>query len=90
MSTTKDNSQDNLSPTQSRRPTMLGYTVRPIGDGKTSVWSKVAAAWAHKDGRGYEVRLDALPVDGRMVFRTPKEDDRDAGDVIDREPSGLG
>mmetsp|Transcript_23630 Transcript_23630/g.41951 ORF Transcript_23630/g.41951 Transcript_23630/m.41951 type:complete len:86 (-) Transcript_23630:37-294(-) len=83
------NEQDNrLSPT--RKPSLLGYSVRPIGDGKRSSWSKIAAAWAHKDGEGFEVRFDALPVDGRMVFRTPKDDDRDTGDVIEREPSGLG
>lgn len=53
---------------------MLGYTVTPIGDGKKTIWSKVAAAWAHKDGEGYEVRMDALPVDGRLVLRRAKEE----------------
>lgn len=70
-----------------KRPFMLAYTVKPIDDGKNSVWSKIGAAWAHKDGEGYEVRMDALPVDGRVVLRTVK--DRDAtqsGEVLDRSP----
>jgi hypothetical protein len=57
---------------------MAGYSLRPIGDGKRSSWSKFAAVWAHKDEEGFEVRFDALPVDNRMVFRTPKADDGDA------------
>lgn len=85
------NEQDNrLSPT--RKPSLLGYSVRPIGDGKRSSWSKIAAAWAHKDGEGFEVRFDALPVDGRMVLRAPKEGgqpDASDGEVIDRRPDGL-
>ena len=70
-----------------KRPFMLAYTVKPIDDGKTSVWSKIGAAWAHKDGEGYEVRMDALPVDGRVVLRTLKDRDVDpSGDVVDRSP----
>lgn len=71
-----------------KKPFMLAYTVKPIDDGRNAVWSKIGAAWAHKDGQGYEVRMDALPLDGRVVLRTIRERDEDAsGEVIDREPS---
>ncbi|WP_174843507.1 hypothetical protein [Thalassococcus sp. S3] len=80
---------DRHSQNQTRKPYMLGYAVRPIGDGTKSHWSKVAAAWAHKDGQGYEVRMDAMPVDGRLVLRTVPEEHPDTGEIIERTPDGL-
>lgn len=38
-------------------------------------WLRIGAAWAHKDGHGFNVTLDALPVNGRIVLREPKADD---------------
>lgn len=72
------------------RPVMHGYAVRPIGEGRKSSWSKIAAAWAHKDGRGFEVRMDAMPVDGRLVLRAVPEEDAQEADVIETAPKGLG
>jgi hypothetical protein len=34
-----------------------------------------SAAWAHKDGHGFNVTLDALPVNGRIVLREPKAEE---------------
>ena len=70
-----------------KRPFMLANTVKPIEDGRNSLWSKIGAAWAHKDGQGYEVRVDAVPVDGRIVLRTVKDRQGDqTGEVLDRNP----
>lgn len=70
-----------------KRPFMLAYTVKPIDEGRNSVWSKVGAAWAHKDGQGYEIRMDAVPVDGRIVLRTVKDaEDQQTGEVMERSP----
>lgn len=82
------NEQKHTNPSTNNKPFMLGYTVTPIGDGKRSAWSKIAAAWAHKDGEGYEVRMDALPVDGRLVLRTVKDDQHDGNDVVADDPVG--
>ena len=71
---------------------MLGCSIHPIGHGKRSSWGKIAAAWAHKDGDGFEVRLDVLLVEGRIVFRAPDGDDQpetSGGAIIDRRPDGL-
>ncbi|WP_299867624.1 hypothetical protein [uncultured Roseobacter sp.] len=87
MSTTEKNNE-HIEPTRARRPDMIGYSVRQIGDGKKSSWSRVAAAWAHKDGQGFEVRMDAVPVDGRLVLREPSDDRQAEGDVIERSPAG--
>ena len=73
-----------------RKPALYGYTVRPIGNGTKSNWSKIAAAWAHKDGEGYDIQFDALPVDGRLVLRTVKDDQQPDNEVVDRSPGGMG
>ena len=82
------NEQRPSSSSATNKPFMLGYTVTPIGDGQKSVWSKIAAAWAHKDGEGYEVRMDALPVDGRLVLRTVKDDQQPDNEVVARSMDG--
>ena len=70
-----------------KRLFMLAYTVKPIEDGRKSIWSKIGAAWSHKDGQGYEVRMDALPVDGRIVLRTIKDSDQDqTGELFEQTP----
>ena len=70
-----------------KRPFMLAYTVKPIEEGRKSIWSKIGAAWSHKDGQGYEVRMDALPVDGRIVLRTIKDSDQDqTGELFEQTP----
>ena len=39
------------------------------GEAKKAKWTKVGAAWSHKDGEGLNVQLDALPVGGRLSIR---------------------
>ena len=55
-----------------KRPSHLAYQVNEGQDGK-SYFNKVGAAFAHKDGQGFNVVLDAMPVDGRLTLRTPQE-----------------
>ena len=31
--------------------------------------TQIGSAWTHKDGKGFDVLLQALPVDGRIVLR---------------------
>lgn len=71
------------------KPFMLGYVVRPFKIGKSASWSRIGVAWAHKDDQGYDVCLDAFPVDGRLVLRTVQEDDLGDGEAIGPAPSDL-
>jgi len=34
-----------------------------------SFWNKVGAAWKHRDGNGYTIQLDVVPINGRIVLR---------------------
>lgn len=43
------------------------------GDGDDAFWTKIGAAWPHDDKKGFNVQLTALPVNGRIALRVPKE-----------------
>jgi hypothetical protein len=41
-------------------------------DGKTQkCWTKIGAAFPHKEGLGFSIELKAFPVDGRLVVLPP-------------------
>ena len=50
-----------------RRPTHRLYRVN--GDGKAAIWTPIGAAWPNKDGKGFNIQLDAVPLDGRVTLR---------------------
>jgi hypothetical protein len=54
------------------KPSHTAYTVQDFKKSTgepDSTWLKIGAAWLHKDGKGFDVKLEALPVDGRVVIR---------------------
>ena len=53
----------------STKPTHYAYTVREGNEADQSYWTKIGAAFSHKDGKGFSLVLDALPVDGRLTLR---------------------
>jgi hypothetical protein len=58
----------NLQPVPAgRKPTHRLYRV--IGDGKTAIWTPIGAAWPNKDGLGFNLQCDAVPLQGRLVLR---------------------
>lgn len=76
------------------KPTHTAYTVRDFTRSETgevdAEWSKIGAAWLHRDGKGFDAVLEAVPVNGRIVFRlnTPKPKKATAGDATAAEPKG--
>lgn len=56
------------------KPTLIAYSVKDgRGEEAKAIWTRIGAAWAHENGPGYSIRLDALPVDGRLVLVAPAE-----------------
>lgn len=51
------------------------------GEGDKAFWTKIGAAWSHQDGKGFNIQLSCLPLNGRLVLRDPKvaEADEEAG-----------
>lgn len=43
------------------------------GEGDDAFWTRVGSAWPHKDGKGFNITLSALPVNGRVVLREPND-----------------
>ena len=45
-----------------------------------SHWTEIGAAWSHQDGKGFNVKLDYLPLNGaEIVIREPKAKDVEGG-----------
>ena len=64
----------------SNGPSHIAFSVREGEEGK-AYFNRIGSAFPHKDGQGFNVMLDATPVDGRVTLRTPKErlDDMNEG-----------
>ena len=65
--------------TTSKRPPFTAYSVRDYQKNgqKESDWTRIGVAWQHKDGDGFDIILEALPVSGRVAVRKnkPKQPD---------------
>ena len=57
---------------EGKRPTQLAYTIRKDGEGKGH-FNRIGAVFPHKDGKGSDVVLDAVPVNGRLTLRNLEE-----------------
>ncbi len=53
------------------KPTHIAYTVREyeLEGKKKGDWLQVGVAFGHKDGKGFDLRLEATPVNGRITLR---------------------
>lgn len=60
---------------QPMKPSFSVFTVEDRGEDNDPFWLKIGAAFEHKDGKGYNLTLQALPTDGRLVLREYKEPD---------------
>jgi hypothetical protein len=56
----------------SKAPTHTAFHVRETKDGK-GFWTRIGSAWAHKDGKGFNIQLDVMPLDGTIKLRVPEE-----------------
>ena len=57
------------------QPVFKAFTTREYGEGadKKTFWVQIGSVFAHKSGKGFDVILDALPVNGRIVLLEPKD-----------------
>lgn len=49
------------------------------GEGKTARFVRIGAAWTAKNGEGFNLQLDALPMNGSILLRPRKANDGDNG-----------
>ncbi len=55
-----------------QQPQYRAYTVHKR-EGADDFWLAIGAAFAHADGDGFNVVLQALPIDGKIVLRPLKQ-----------------
>ncbi len=56
----------------SKAPTHVAYHVRDR-DGKKSFWTRIGSAWPHADGKGFNLQVEMVPLDGRISLRVASE-----------------
>lgn len=62
--------------TNSKKPSHHVYTVREGTESGNDYWTKIGVAFAHNDGKGFSVILEAFPVDGKLTIRVPEPKDK--------------
>ncbi len=55
-----------------KSPSHVAYQVKDVGEDK-AYFNRIGAAFRHRDGEGFNVVLDSVPVDGKITLRTPSE-----------------
>lgn len=61
------------------QPKYRAYTIVKR-EGQDDFWLPIGAAFAHQSGDGLNVILQALAIDGKIVLRPPKADDKPDGE----------
>jgi hypothetical protein len=64
-------SSNNQSST-SKAPSHVAYHVRDRKGGD-AIWTRIGSAWQHADGKGFNIQIETVPLDGRISLRTPSE-----------------
>jgi len=68
MTDTKETKQTSTG----KLPSHVAYHVRDR-EGQKSFWTRIGSVWAHADGKGFNVQLEVVPLDGRVVLRVASE-----------------
>lgn len=55
--------------TQSPDIIYSAYSVQDGRKGQKSYWTRIGRLFPHEDGKGHDLLLNALPVNGRIVIR---------------------
>ena len=62
-------------------PDYRAYTVIKR-EGKEDYWLNLGIVFKHEDGEGFNILLQALPVDAKLVLRTYKEKPEEQEKII--------
>lgn len=67
--------QENKKAAETKAPALIAYHVP---EREKAPWTRIGAAWDHKDGKGFSLQLDLVPTGSdRIVLRVdePKEEE---------------
>ena len=71
--------------TTTKKPAFIAYAV--TGEGKQTFWTRIGSAWPQASGEGFNIELNALPVNGRIILMLPEVEqgtDETAGSEVAR------
>ena len=57
---------------EDKQRTHCVYSVK-LREGKDHDWIKIGLAFPHLDGKGFDITLEALPLNAKLVLRAPAE-----------------
>jgi hypothetical protein len=69
------------------RPTHAIWQVN--GEGDKARWTRIGAAWMHKDLKGANLKFECLPISGRVVVREITEQDNASEDAPGASQGGA-
>lgn len=65
--------------TQSEQPSHELFHI--AGEGRRSRWMRIGAAWPHKDGDGFSLDIELMPVKpGRFALRVKQQTEEGSSD----------
>jgi hypothetical protein len=65
-------SEDTTQPSKGKKPAFVAYSVRDRGEGKKARFVEIGVAFPHRDGKGFDILYDAVPLSGRITLRVPE------------------
>ena len=56
---------------EKKQPSHKAFAVENFtkDDKEKSSWKEIGVAWAHKDGKGFDLNIKLMPLSGRIVLR---------------------
>lgn len=72
----RNNQRKTTTMTQTKQPALVAYSVEDARKGRKAYWTKIGRLFAHDDAKGFDLVLNALPINGRIVIRQeqPRDD----------------
>jgi hypothetical protein len=62
-----------------RKPSHRVFAVTRKREGDKARWDEIGAAWAQKDGKGFNLKLNFLPLNGGEIVIRIAEDGQEGG-----------
>jgi hypothetical protein len=66
------NNSSNTTSSASKAPSHVAYHIRD-NKGGDAFWTRIGSAWQHADGKGFNIQIETVPLDGRISLRVPSE-----------------
>jgi hypothetical protein len=68
--------ETDMSTLSRKYPTHRAFVVTERKGTDKGNWREIGAAWPHDDGKGFSIKLDAIPLTGEIVLREPTDKDK--------------